>query len=252
LQYTGGGTFRKTVNEGMNEEREMTIAAALGDVRGRIAAAAKRAGRSPEEVALLAVAKTVPVERIREAVEAGQLLFGENRVQEAGKKVPAFGPPVTWHMIGHLQKNKVKAAVELFDAVESVDSRELARRLDGRAAAARKVMPVLIQVKEAEEAAKSGVGPEGLPGLIKEVLSLAGLELKGLMVIPPWPNLPEDSRPYFARLRKLRDRWDGRCCPPGTLGELSMGMTADFEVAVEEGATIVRVGSAVFGSRPLP
>jgi hypothetical protein len=185
-------------------------------------------------------------------VEAGQHLFGENRVQEAREKVPSFGPPVTWHMIGHLQKNKVKAAVELFDAVESVDSLELARRLDGRAAAARKVMPVLVQVKEAEEAAKSGVSPEGVPGLIKEILSLAGLELKGLMIIPPWPAVPEDSRPYFARLRKLRDEWDGRCCPPGTLGELSMGMTADFEVAVEEGATIVRVGSAVFGGRPLP
>jgi len=242
----------KIVNEGSGGFRDVTVADSLADVRGRIAAAAKRAGRSPEEVALLAVAKTVSVARIREAVEAGQFLFGENRVQEAREKVPAFGPSVTWHMIGHLQKNKVKAAVELFDAVESVDDGELARRLDGRAAAAGKVMPVLIQVKAAEEAAKSGIGPEGLPGLIGEVLSLASLELKGLMVIPPWPSLPEDSRPYFVRLRELRDRCDGRCCPRGTLGELSMGMTADFEVAVEEGATIVRVGSAVFGGRPLP
>lgn len=251
MQYIGrkGG---KIVNEGFGGARDMTVADSLTEVRGRIAAAAKRTGRSPEEVSLLAVAKTVPVDRIREAVEAGQHLFGENRVQEAGEKVPSFGPPVTWHMIGHLQKNKVKAAVELFDAVESVDDRELARRLDRRAEAARKVMPVLIQVKEAEEAAKSGISPEGLPGMIEEILSLSSLELKGLMVIPPWPAVAEDSRPYFARLRELRDRWDGRCCPPGTLRELSMGMTVDFEVAVEEGATIVRVGSAVFGGRPLP
>lgn len=200
----------------------------------------------------MAVTKTVPPQRIAEAVEAGQTLFGENRVQEAKEKAAAFGPEITWHMIGHLQKNKSKAAVETFDALESLDSEDLALLLNRRAGEAGKVMPVFIQVKEAEEAAKGGVRPGDVPRLIERVLSLPSLALGGLMTIPPWPAVPEDSRPFFSRLRELRDEWDGRCCPRGTLRELSMGMTIDFEVAVEEGATVVRVGSAVFGSRPSP
>jgi pyridoxal phosphate enzyme (YggS family) len=154
-------------------------------------------------------------------------------------------------MIGRLQKNKARAAVELFDMVESVDSLELARLLSRRAEGLGKVMPVLIQIKEAEEEAKSGIHPDEAPELIESACSLPNLEVRGLMAIPPWPADPEDSRPYFSRLREFRDRWDGRCCPAGSLAELSMGMTIDFEVAVEEGATLVRVGSAIFGSRPM-
>jgi pyridoxal phosphate enzyme (YggS family) len=226
------------------------VADALSSVRSRVAAAARRAGRATEEVSLLAVTKTVTVDRIGEAVAAGQRLFGENRVQEAQEKIGALGEGISWHMIGRLQKNKARAAVELFDMVESVDSLKLARLLSRRAEGLEKVMPVLIQVKEAEEETKSGIHPDEAPALIESIGSLPNLEVRGLMAIPPWPADPEDSRPYFSRLRELRDRWDGRCCPAGSLTELSMGMTVDFEVAVEEGATLVRVGSAIFGSRP--
>ncbi len=231
---------------------ETAAAKALREVRSRIDAAAERSGRRPDEIVLLAVTKTVSAARIREVIDAGQTLFGENRVQEAKEKVDSLGSGITWHLIGHLQKNKAKAAVRLFDAVESVDSVELAVVLDRRAAEAGKVLEVMIQVKVAEEEAKSGIVPEEAPPLIEKIMSLPNLALTGLMSIPPWPSVPEDSRPYFARLRRLWEEWDGRYCPPGTLRELSMGMTSDFEVAVEEGATLVRVGSAIFGARPRP
>jgi hypothetical protein len=229
-----------------------TVAQALEDVRSRIAAAAERSGRSPGDVALVAVTKTVSAARVREAIAAGQKLFGENRVQEAKEKIEALGAGTTWHMIGHLQKNKAGVAAGLFHAVESVDSPKLAQALERRAAELSKTLDVFIQVKDAEEEAKSGVRPEDVPRLIETMAGLPHLSLRGLMSIPPWPEKPEDSRPYFARLRGLRDRWDGECCPTGTLGDLSMGMTADYEVAVEEGATLVRVGSAIFGSRSYP
>lgn len=232
--------------------RPRPVAEALEDVRRRIAGAAFRAARDPGGIALVAVTKTVTVERIREAVAAGQTLLGENRVQEARDKAAAVGGGVTWHMIGHLQKNKAKAAVGIFDAVESLDSLELAVELDRRAGEEGKVLTVLVQVKEAPEATKSGIDPGAAPSLIEALCRLPHLKLAGLMTIPPWPESPEDSRPFFASLRELRERWDGRCCPAGTLRHLSMGMTADFEVAVEEGATIVRVGSAIFGARPYP
>jgi pyridoxal phosphate enzyme (YggS family) len=228
---------------------EVTVAQALEDVRSRISAAAERSGRSPDEVALLAVTKTISPERIQEAMAAGQTLFGENRVQEARAKIEKLGSAVTWHMIGHLQKNKAKAAAALFDAVQSVDSVELAAALDRRAGEEGRRLEVFIQVKDAEEETKSGIPPEEAPSLIEAIAGLPNLVLRGLMSIPPWPEDPEDSRPYFARLRRLREEWDGSCCPPGTLRDLSMGMTADYEVAVQEGATIVRVGSAIFGSR---
>ena len=230
-------------------ETGSTVAAALAEVKARIAEAAVRAGRRTEEISLLAVSKTMPADRIKEAVAAGQTLFGENRVQEAREKIPLVGPGIVWHMIGNLQKNKVKAAVDLFDVVESVDSPELAGLLDKRAGEMGKRLKVFIQVKEADEASKRGIRPDDAPPLIERIAALPNLELGGLMAIPPWPENPEDSRPYFARLRKQRELWDGRYCPKGTLKDLSMGMTADFEVAVEEGATIVRVGSAVFGAR---
>ncbi len=231
---------------------ERSVAASLASVRERIAGAAGKAGREPGEVQLLAVTKTVEIARIREAVEAGQRLFGENRVQEARDKVATLGGGLTWHMIGHLQKNKAKAAAGLFDAVESVDSLELAVLLDRRAGEDGRVLKVFIQIDEAGEATKSGIGPPEAPALIERVCTLPHLDLQGLMTIPPWPDTPEDSRPFFASLRHMREQWDGACCPAGTLRHLSMGMTADFEVAVEEGATIVRVGSAIFGERPYP
>jgi pyridoxal phosphate enzyme (YggS family) len=229
-----------------------TVAQALEDVRSRIAAAAERSGRSPGDIALVAVTKTVSAARVREAIAAGQKLFGETRVQEAKEKIEALREGTTWHMIGHLQKNKAGVAAGLFHAVESVDSPKLALALERRAAELSKTLDVFIQVKDAEEETKSGVGPADVPRLIETIAGLPHLSLRGLMSIPPWPEKPEDSRPYFARLRGLRDRWDGECCPTGTLGDLSMGMTADYEVAVEEGATLVRVGSAIFGSRSYP
>lgn len=226
------------------------VAGRLADARRRIAAAAARAGRQPEDVTLVAVTKTVPAPLVRAAAAAGQTVFGENRVQEALAKAPIVGPGVSWHLIGHLQRNKAKAAAGLFAVVESLDSVELAEELDRRAGEQGRRLRVLVQVKLSEEATKSGVAPEAAPLLLERAAGLPHLELTGLMTIPPPPRRPEDSRPWFARLRELRERWDGVCCPSGTLRDLSMGMSADFEVAIGEGATIVRIGSVLFGPRP--
>ena len=223
--------------------------ARLAEVRGRIAAAAERVGRGPAEITLVAVSKTVPAQRVKAAVAAGQLIFGENRVQEALGKAEACGPGLSWHLTGHLQRNKARAAARFFDVVESLDSRELAAELDRRAGEAGRRLRVLVQVKIGDEQTKSGVAPEDAPGLIETAARLPNLELAGLMTIPPPPERPGDSRPWFARLRGLRERWDGELCPRGTLRELSMGMSADYEEAIEEGATIVRVGSQIFGER---
>lgn len=228
---------------------EPPVAARLAAIRARIAAAAARAGRPPGAVALVAVSKTVPAALVREAVAAGQLLFGENRVQEAREKIPAVGGGAAWHLIGHLQRNKARLAVELFDLVESVDGAELAHELDRRAGEAGVRLRVLVQVRLGGEESKSGVEPDAAPALLAAVAALPNLALAGLMALPPPPVAAEDSRPHFARLRELRDRWDGSCCPRGSLAELSMGMSADYEVAVEEGATLVRVGTALFGGR---
>ena len=230
-------------------EQEREIAERLAEVRRRIAAAAIRSGRLAGDITLVAVSKTVPARIVAAAVTAGQRVFGESRVQEALGKVEVCGPGLAWHLIGHLQRNKAKVAVQLFDLVESLDSVDLAVDLDRRAAEAGRRLRVLVQVKLAEEATKSGVAPGEAPALIEAAARLPNLELTGLMAIPPPPQTPADSRPWFARLRELRDRWDGACCPRGTLRELSMGMSADYEVAVEEGATIVRVGSTIFGAR---
>jgi pyridoxal phosphate enzyme (YggS family) len=218
-------------------------------VRARIAAAAVRSGRPADAVALVAVSKTVPAAVVQEAVAAGQRLFGENRVQEAAAKAPALGPGIEWHLIGHLQGNKAKAAVGLFSVVESLDSPALAAELDRRAGQAGRRLRVLVQVRLGDEPTKSGAPPADAPALVELAAGLPHLELAGLMTIPPPPAVPEDSRRWFAALRELRERWDGAHCPPGTLRELSMGMSADYEVAVEEGATIVRVGSEIFGER---
>jgi hypothetical protein len=222
--------------------REM--ASALRAVQQRIEAAAERAKRDPAGVTLIGVTKTVAAPRVREAVQAGLGHVGENRVQEAASKKEPLGDlaGVTWHLIGHLQSNKAARAVELFDCIHSVDRSDLARRLDRAAASRPQPLPVLVQVDLGHEPTKHGVDEEALDDLVAEVRSLAGLSLRGLMTIPPEVADPEDARPYFRRLRSLRDRLG--------LAELSMGMTGDFEVAVEEGATLVRVGRALFGERP--
>jgi hypothetical protein len=222
------------------------IAQNLEEVRRRINAAALGAGRDPAQVRLVAVSKTVPVELIRESVAAGQLLFGENYLQEARGKIEAFGAGVNWHFIGHLQSNKAKGAVELFELIHGVDRLKLAKALDAAAAQLGKVQEILIQVNLAGEASKSGAAPEAAPALLQEINLLPHLRVLGLMTLPPL-LAPEVVRPYFRALRELRDHLqdlNGRPLP-----ELSMGMSGDYEVAIEEGATLVRVGTAIFGSR---
>ena len=218
------------------------IRAGLMRVRERIAAAAERAGRRPDDVLLIAVSKTVEAERIREAIAAGVQALGENRVQEAKGKVAELGRAVPWHLIGHLQTNKVKDAFGLFDVVHSIDRLELAREIERRAAGAGRPIDVLLEVNVANEASKSGFSPDAVAGALDALSGMAHLKVRGLMAIPPIVERAEDSRPAFRTLRALRDRHG--------LGELSMGMSADFEVAIEEGATMVRVGTAIFGPRP--
>jgi PLP dependent protein len=217
----------------------------LETVRERIARAAARAGRSLESVRLLAVTKTQPPERIREAWEAGQRHFGENMVQEFERKRPHLDlPAAQWRLIGHLQSNKARRAAELFDAVETVDTLRLANRLNAYRREAGRAMPVLVEVKLSPEPTKAGCSEDDLPELVRAVALLPYLELRGLMTIPPYTDDPEDARPYFRRLREWGERLG--------LPELSMGMTHDFEAAIEEGATTVRVGTAIFGERPRP
>ena len=223
------------------------IAQNLQDVRAAIAAAAQRSRRDPAAVRLVAVSKTVDLERLRAAVDAGQNLFGENYLQEAREKIAVLGKAVSWHLVGSLQSNKARGAVELFDLIHAVDRLKLAQALDAAAARLGKVQDVLIQVNQAGEATKSGVEPEGAPALIQEVARLPHLRILGLMTMPPWFPDPEAARPYFRALRILRDHLRGLTGLP--LTELSMGMSGDFAVAVEEGATLVRVGTAIFGSR---
>jgi len=227
-----------------------SIATALQAVRDRIEAACARAGREVREVRLVAVSKTVGVERIRRLVECGHDLLGENRVQEALQKIPALGPAVRWHLVGHLQRNKARHAVGAFELLHGVDSERLAVEIDRRAEQSGIRQAVLLQVNLAGEETKSGVGEAGLPALLDTVAALPGVELRGLMTIPPPAEDPEESRRWYSRLRELRDRSAARVGLP--LPELSMGMTDDFEVAVEEGATLVRVGRAIFGERPAP
>lgn len=217
----------------------------LADIRSKVAAAAARAGRDPGEIRLVAVSKTHPAETIREAVAAGQTIFGENKVQEAEGKIEEIGREAAeWHLIGHLQSNKARRAVQLFDVIHSLDSLELARRLERICIEEGRVrLPVLVQVDLARETTKSGVMEEDLPDLAEFLKGCERLKFTGLMVLPPYFKDPEAARPYFKRLRELRDSLFGG------KGELSMGMSHDFEVAIEEGATIVRVGTAIFGKR---
>ncbi len=222
----------------------------LEEIRRRLDNAARRAGRDPAELRLVAVTKTVGLERLKEAVAAGHTLFGENYVQEAKAKIISLGPGLTWHFIGHLQSNKAKAAAELFDLIHSVDRASLAQALEQAAARRDQIQNILLQVNLAGEASKSGTAPETAQELLSEISKMPHLRVLGLMTMPPWFDDPERVRPYFRALRELRDRLRRLRLVEGDLPELSMGMTGDFEVAVAEGATLVRIGTAIFGRRP--
>ena len=221
----------------------------LSRVRDLIARAASRAGRDPAAVRLIAVSKTFTSDHVRVAADAGQLDFGENKVQEGLEKIAATSDlPLRWHLIGHLQSNKAKPAVG-FHTIHSIDSGALLEKVDRAAAAAGRRLDVLVQVDLAGEASKFGVPPESLRPTLDVAARCQALRLKGLMLLPPAFDDPEEARPFFARLRGLRDALVDEGHDPSTLAELSMGMSHDFEIAVEEGATMVRVGSAIFGAR---
>ncbi len=228
----------------------LSISDALGRIQERIDAARQRAGRS-DEVRLIAVTKQVPVERIAEAYRAGLRHFGENRVQEFEDKHPLLVlPSATWHMVGHLQSNKAQKALQLFDCVDSLDSLHLGEKLDKAAGEKGKRLPVLIQVHLGDEPSKHGVEPEKLAVLVEQAAGLPHLAIEGLMTIPPLLEPAEKVRSYFRRLRELAEELDRRTLPGVSMLRLSMGMSHDFEVAIEEGATEVRLGTALFGPRP--
>jgi len=227
----------------------MSIAENIRNVQERIAVAAKRAHRDPSSVKLVVVTKTVDQGRIREAVAAGAMILGENRVQEAREKIAALGPVASWHLIGHLQANKAKYAVTLFYLIHSVDSIVLAQEIDRQAEKNNKVQDILVEVNISGEASKAGVRVEDAAGLIREASMLPHIRVHGLMTMPPYSEDPEASRPFFRKLRELSERIAQENIPHVAMKELSMGMSGDFEVAVEEGATLVRVGTAIFGKR---
>ena len=215
-------------------------------VMERMERAARRVGRGPGEVKLVAVSKTVDIARIREAIEAGASILGENYVQEAQTKIEEIGKPVSWHFIGHLQSNKAKIAVRLFDAIHCVDGLALTEDLNRRAQQVNRKIPVMIEVNLSGEATKFGAEEEKVTALAQGILKLDHLSLEGLMTMPPYFDDPEMSRPYFVQLRGLKEKMVKEGIP---LKELSMGMSNDFEIAIEEGATYVRVGTAIFGPR---
>ena len=243
--------------------RFMSIAENIGEVRERIAAAARRAARNPDEITLMGVSKTFPVERIREAYAAGLRVFGENRVQEFAAKADALRDlrGTEWHLIGHLQTNKAAKAAELFDAVDSVDSARTAEKLNTSAGGVGKTLSVLIEINVGGEQAKSGVAPnlngrssdeqgsDELEQILRGAPRWGNLKICGLMTVPPYAEDPEGSRPYFCQLRQIRDSIAARALPQISMAALSMGMSHDFEVAIEEGSTCVRVGTAIFGER---
>ncbi|MBI5642691.1 MAG: YggS family pyridoxal phosphate-dependent enzyme [Deltaproteobacteria bacterium] len=224
-----------------------TISENLINVFDRIRKAARKAGRDPMEVTLVAVTKTVDVKKIKEAISGGARVFGESYIQEAEEKIEKIkDKSVRWHFIGHLQKNKAKFAVDLFDVIESIDSLELAEVISKRA---QEPVDIMLEVNLAKEKTKTGVDAEGAVKLARAISNLPNLRLKGLMTIPPFFEAPEMSRPYFVALRRLAERINKERIPGVFLKELSMGMSNDFEVAIEEGATIIRIGTAIFGTR---
>ncbi|HZI79851.1 MAG TPA: YggS family pyridoxal phosphate-dependent enzyme [Vicinamibacterales bacterium] len=227
-----------------------SISERLSQVRARMAAAAGTAGRDPSSIRLVAVSKTFPAQAVREAYAAGQRDFGENRVQEGLQKIgETTDLNIRWHLLGHLQTNKARKAGPAFALVQSVDSVELIQKLDAAALEAGRTLELLIQVDLAGEATKFGVQPGEIQRLFDAAGACRAATVVGLMTLPPVPDTPEDARPWFQRLRTLRDEWLAAGVPASMLRELSMGMSGDFEVAIEEGATIVRVGTAIFGSR---
>ena len=229
------------------------LRARLADVRARIARAAGRAGRDPASIRLVAVSKTFPAGYVRAAADAGQIDFGENKVQEALAKMDETADlPLQWHLVGHLQSNKARKAGARFDVVHSIDDAALIARLDEAAAAAGRRVEVLVQVDLAGETTKYGAGQNELLSIFTAARTARAVQVSGLMLIPPAVEDPEQARPFFRRLRAVRDRLRDEGVEPAMLNELSMGMTHDFEVAIEEGATIVRIGTAIFGSRPVP
>ena len=231
----------------------MSIGSRLNDVRARIAQAAARAGRPPSEVRLIAVSKTFPIDAVRAAYEAGQRDFGENRVQEALQKIGASADlEIRWHLIGHLQSNKARKAAEHCAWIHSIDSVDLLRRVDDAAAVAGRRPNLLVQADLALEATKHGSPLEQIPAIFDQAARCTAARVVGLMLLPPLAENPQDARPWFRRLRELRDSLASSGVPGAHLTELSMGMSHDFEVAIEEGATMVRVGSAIFGERSKP
>ncbi len=233
--------------------RKLSISSNLQVARERMHQAATRAKRDADLVRLMAVSKTFPPEAITEAYAAGQRLFGENKVQEFADKADKLAglTGAEFHLVGHLQSNKAAKAVELFHAVDSVDSAKLATRLNAAAEAAGKTLPVLIEINIGGEEAKTGVAPDSpeLENLLRKAPEWPHLQIRGLMTVPPYTDDPEGARPYFRKLRELRDALAARSLPAVTLDELSMGMSHDFEVAIEEGSTCVRIGTAIFGGR---
>lgn len=229
---------------------DTTLSFRLDAVRDRIALAARRSGRRPEEVRLVAVSKTYPAADVRAAAAAGQIDFGENRVQEAlGKIQETADLPLRWHLIGHLQSNKAKKAAAGFAWIHSIDSAELLEAVDRAAADAGRAPEILVQVDLAGEPTKHGAALDAVGGLVERAAGARAVRLAGLMLLPPYLEDPEAVRPYFRAVRELRDQLCRGGVPAGCLRELSMGMSHDFEVAVEEGATMVRVGTAIFGAR---
>ncbi|UCD72472.1 MAG: YggS family pyridoxal phosphate-dependent enzyme [Syntrophobacterales bacterium] len=231
----------------------MVEMSSIGDnllrVLERMNQAAARAGRDPGEIKLVAVSKTIETARIRQAIEAGVTILGENYVQEARQKIEEIGHGIQWHMVGHLQSNKAKYAVTLFDYIHSVDGIPLAREIDRRAAQKGKMVRVLLEVNLSGETSKFGMGPKAAMELIHHVSALKHICIEGLMTMPPYFDEPEKARPYFIRLRELRDRIQKEGIEGVRMDELSMGMSGDFEAAIEEGATMIRVGTAIFGER---
>ena len=225
----------------------MGLAENLEQIKTRIAAACQRAGRDPSSVTLMAVTKTHPPETVQAAADLGIVFAGENKVQEAKAKIPQCPGKLRWHFIGHLQSNKARDAVELFEMIQCVDSLALAQEINKRCEQAGKRMPILLEVNLAGEASKFGYAPERLLAELKDLNALPRLEIHGLMTVPPWKPVAEQVRPFFREARELKERCEERLGAP--LPQLSMGMSGDFEVAIEEGATIVRIGTALFGER---
>jgi hypothetical protein len=235
------------------------VAPQIAAVRERIAAAARRAGRAPGDVRLVAVSKTFGADLVRAAAATGQRSFGENRVQEGIEKIQQLEKaadladlPIEWHLIGHLQSNKARKAAAVFSWIESIDRPDLLRKVDEAARDAGTRPRVLVQVDLAHEATKHGADATAVADLVRAAIAAPGVDLRGLMTVPPFPVVPEDSRPWFRRLRELRDALIADGIPADRLRDLSMGMSQDFEIAIEEGATMVRVGTAIFGRRVPP